>query len=67
MSCFCFFRMYLKFVTSSSGSFCSSNSLMSLYSLNSMSLSRYFRSISSLMKVFIAFEKTPMALIAEIS
>lgn len=67
ISYFCFLRICLKFFKSFFGSSCYSNSLMILISETSTSLSRYFQSWSSPMKVRIALEKMPTALIVEMS
>jgi hypothetical protein len=66
-SCFYFLRMILKFLKSFLGSSYSSNSLMSLNSETSINLSRYFQSYSSPMKVCIALENIPTALMVEMS
>ena len=67
MSCFCFLRICLKFLKSFLGSSYYSNSLMILISDTSTNFSRYFQSWSSPMKVIMAFEKIPTALIVDIS
>ena len=65
MSCFCFFRMYLKFYRSDSGLSWSINSLISFCSDNSVKFKRYSQSFSSPSIVLIALEKIPTARIAE--
>ena len=62
-SCFCFLSIYLKFFKSFFGSSYCSNSLMILTSDTSTSFSRYRQSCGSPMKVTMALEKIPTALI----
>ena len=66
ISYFCFLRICLKFLKSFFGSSYCSNSLMILISETSTSLSRYFQRCSSPIKVRMALEKIPTALMVEI-